>query len=82
MIGKLPTVWHRTDCWCIMGEVNDKIQSFLSPIMGGIDWLTGVGGIGSLLSSVSSYVDMLLSFLACDSLQWGIRRLSSRRRRI
>ena len=73
MIGKAlnPTVCAiEQTVGAIMGEVNDKIQSFLSPIMGGIDWLTGaLGGIGSLLSSVSSYVDMLLSFLACDSLQ-------------
>ena len=38
--------------------------------MGGVEWLTGaLGGIGSLLGKVSSYVDMLLSFLACDALQ-------------
>ena len=36
----------------------------------GLDWLTGaIGGIGSLLGKVSSYIDMLLSFLACDNLQ-------------
>ena len=73
MVGKAlnPTVCAiEQTVGAIMGEVNDKIQGFLSPIMGGIDWLTGaLGGLGSLLSSVSSYVDMLLSFLACDSLQ-------------
>ena len=54
----------------IMGSVNDSLSSLLAPIMGGLDWLTGaIGGIGNLLGKVSSYVDMLLGFLACDKLQ-------------
>ena len=54
----------------IMGSINDSLSSLLRPIMSGLDWLTGaIGGIGGLLGKVSSYIDMLLSFLACDSLQ-------------
>ena len=54
----------------IMADVNDKISEGLRPITLGLDWLTGaIGGIGSLLGKVQSYIDMLLTFLACDSLQ-------------
>ena len=54
----------------IMADVNDKITEGLRPITMGLDWLTGaIGGIGSLLGKISSYIDMLLSFLACDNLQ-------------
>tara|TARA_A100001388_G_scaffold88136_1_gene63722 strand:+ start:5115 stop:8225 length:3111 start_codon:yes stop_codon:yes gene_type:complete len=54
----------------IMGSVNDSINGLLKPIMGGLDWLMGaLSGIGGLLSKVSTYVDMLLGFLACDTLQ-------------
>ena len=54
----------------LMADVNDKISEGLRPITMGLDWLTGaIGGIGSLLGKVSSYIDMLLSFLACDNLQ-------------
>ena len=53
-----------------MGSINDSLSNLLAPIMGGLDWLTGViGGIGNLLGKVSSYVDMLLGFLECDKLQ-------------
>ena len=73
MIGKAlnPTVCAiEQTIGAIMGEVNDKINGLLGPLMGGLEWLTGaLGGIGSLLGKVSSYVDMLLSFLACDALQ-------------
>ena len=54
----------------LMADVNDKISEGLRPITMGLDWLTGaIGGIGSLLGKASSYIDMLLSFLACDNLQ-------------
>jgi len=54
----------------LMAEVNDSISEGLRPITMGLDWLTGaIGGIGSLLGKIQSYIDMLLSFLACDSLQ-------------
>ena len=73
MIGKAlnPTVCAIEQAvGAIMGSINDGLSNLLRPIMGGLDWLTGaIGGIGNLLSSVSSYIDMLLSFLACDSLQ-------------
>ena len=54
----------------LMADVNDKISEGLRPITMGLDWLTGaIGGIGSLLGKISSYIDMLLSFLSCDNLQ-------------
>ncbi len=54
----------------LMADVNDKISEGLRPITMGLDWLTGaIGGIGSLLGKVSSYINMLMSFLSCDNLQ-------------
>ena len=54
----------------LMADVNDGITEGLRPVTMGLDWLTGaIGGIGSLLGKVQSYIDMLLTFLACDSLQ-------------
>ena len=73
MIGKAlnPTVCAiEQTVGAIMGSINDGLSNLLSPIMSGLDWLTGaIGGIGGLLGKVGSYIDMLLSFLACDSLQ-------------
>ena len=54
----------------LMADVNDKISEGLRPITMGLDWLTGaIGGIGSLLGKVSSYINMLMSFLSCDNLK-------------
>ncbi len=54
----------------VMADVNDKMTEALRPVTMGLDWLTGaIGGIGSLLGKIQSYIDMLLTFLACDSLQ-------------
>ena len=54
----------------VMADVNDKIKAGTKPIIDGLDWLTGaMDGMGGLLSKVQSYIDMLMSFLACDSLQ-------------
>ena len=54
----------------LMADVNDKLSEGLRPITMGLDWLTGaIGGIGSLLGKVSSYINMLMSFLSCDNLK-------------
>mgnify|MGYP001232584143 CR=1 FL=1 len=53
----------------ILGEIYDKLTKALKPILDGLDWLTGaLGSVGSLLSKVSSYVNMLLGFFACAKL--------------
>ena len=38
--------------------------------MDGLDWLSGIASsIGDNLGKVSSYINMIMSFLSCDSLQ-------------
>ena len=54
----------------ILGKLNDTVMKLLKPIMEGLDWLSGiVSSIGGIFSKVSSYVNMIMSFLSCDSLQ-------------
>tara|TARA_Y100000022_G_scaffold172337_1_gene159259 strand:+ start:114 stop:2684 length:2571 start_codon:yes stop_codon:yes gene_type:complete len=54
----------------ILGKLNDTIMKLLKPILDGLDWLSGVASsIGGILGKVSSYINMIMSFLSCDSLQ-------------
>ncbi len=54
----------------MIAKMTDAIDEALEPIMDGLDWLTGaLGGIGSLLGKVGGYINMIMSFLACDNLQ-------------
>ena len=54
----------------ILAKLNDAISKALKPILEGLDWLTGaLSSITGLLGQVSSYVNMIMSFLSCDSLQ-------------
>jgi hypothetical protein len=54
----------------MIAKMTDAIDDALEPIMDGLDWLTGaLGGIGNLLGKVGGYINMIMSFLACDNLQ-------------
>ena len=54
----------------ILADIYDKILRALKPLLDGLDWLTGaLGKVGSLLSKVSSYANMILGFFACAKLK-------------
>ncbi len=54
----------------IMGKLLGMISNLLKPILDGLDWLSGMlNNITSLFSKITSYMNMILSFLACDSLR-------------
>ena len=53
----------------LLASVYDTINNLLAPILSGLDWLLGsLGKIAGLFGKISSYVDMLLSFLSCTGL--------------
>ena len=53
----------------LLASIHDGIKKALKPVLDGLDWLTGaLGSVAGLLGKVSSYVDMLLSFLDCTNL--------------
>ena len=53
----------------LLAAVYDTINNLLAPILSGLDWLLGsLGKIAGLFGKISSYVDMLLSFLSCTGL--------------
>ena len=54
----------------ILGKLFDAITSALKPILDGLDWLTGMlNNVSGLFMKISSYMNMIMSFLSCDSLQ-------------
>ena len=54
----------------ILADIYDKILAALKPLLDGLDWLTGaLGKVGSLLSKISSYANMILGFFACANLK-------------
>ena len=54
----------------ILSKLLGAISSLLKPILDGLDWLSGIlNNITSLFSKITSYMNMILSFLACDSLR-------------
>ena len=54
----------------ILAKIMDLLEDLLSPILSGISWLVGgLGTISSILSSVSSIAQQILSFLGCDQLK-------------
>ena len=71
MIGKAinPTVCAIEQAVANLCIVYDTINKLLAPILSGLDWLLGsLGKIAGLFGKISSYVDMLLSFLSCTGL--------------
>ena len=53
----------------LLASAYDKINGALKPIMDGLSWLSGtLGKLSNIFGMVSSYVDMLLSFLSCTGL--------------
>ena len=53
----------------LLASVYDTVNRMLKPILDGLDWLSGsLGKVAGLFGKISSYVDMLLSFLSCTGL--------------
>ncbi len=53
----------------LLGGIYDSLTRLLGPILDGLDWLMGaLGSIGGLLGKISSYINMILSFLNCTGL--------------
>jgi len=54
----------------ILGKLLGTISKLLKPILDGLDWLSGMlNNVMSLFSKITSYMNMILSFLSCDSLR-------------
>ena len=53
----------------LLASAYDAVNRTLKPVLDGLDWLLGsLGKIAGLFGKISSYVDMLLSFLSCTDL--------------
>ena len=54
----------------ILGKLFDAITAALKPILDGLDWLTGMlNSVSGLFMKISSYINMIMSFLQCDGLK-------------
>lgn len=54
----------------ILAKLNDALMKALKPILEGLDWLTGaLGTLGGFLGKVTTYINLIMSFLSCDALQ-------------
>ena len=53
----------------IVSKLLNELDKLLKPVLDGIDWLVGgLSQIGGVLNSVTSYANLILSFLDCDTL--------------
>ena len=53
----------------ILSKLLNELDKLLKPILDGIDWLVGgLNQVAGVLRSVSSYANLILSFLDCDTL--------------
>ena len=54
----------------ILGKVMDTIKKVTSPILSGINWLTGgLGNITSVLSKASNFAKKIIAFLDCTGIK-------------
>ena len=54
----------------ILGKVMDMIKTVTSPILSGINWLTGgLGNITKVLSNASSFAKKIIAFLDCTGVK-------------
>ena len=53
----------------LLADIYDKIGAVLKPVMDGLSWLSSsLGKVMNLFGKISSYIDMILSFLSCTGL--------------